>query len=164
MRKIIFTAAIILILLPGVSSARKKEVIRSQGGVNIAQKGLVIDASYDPRLDALVGGYKIINAAVANQSFDIIGFDPENDKWWIKLAGSGKEIPVVHNLRTQDPKAWAQLPEKVKGMMSYPLVLPIGGQEVIDLFVPTSVDVEKFTELDVYFNSMDMKFEIVVRQ
>lgn len=155
---------LIFILAPNLSDARKKNVIRAPGGINIPQPGLLIDASYDPRLDSFLPGYKIINAVVANQSFDIVGFDPERDKWSIKLAGEKREIPVISDLRGADPKAWAQLPEKVKAMISYPLALPIGGSEVIDLFVPASVDVEKFNELIIYLRSLDTKFEILVRQ
>lgn len=154
----------VLILTPNLADARKKNVIRAPGGINIPQPGLLIDASYDPRLDSFLSGYKIINAVLSNQSFDIVALDPESDKWSIKLVGEKREIRVISDLRSEDPKAWGMLPEKVKTMIAYPLALPIGGSEVIDLFVPASVDVEKFNELIIYIRSLDTKFEILVRQ
>jgi hypothetical protein len=161
--RIMAIIAVVAMLLASESAA-KKQVIRAPGGTSISPIGLIIDASHDPRLDGLVPGYKIIDVAVANQSFEILYFDPEHDKWQIKLVGATKPITAVHDLRRADPKAWAAVPERARNLLSYPLVLPVGAQEVIDIFVPESVDVQKFNELDVYLRSVQMRLEILVRQ
>ncbi|MFA5812404.1 MAG: hypothetical protein WC956_08765, partial [bacterium] len=140
------------------------QVIRSPGGMNIGNIGVVIDASYDPRLDTLVPGYKVINVVLVNQSFNIIFMDPEGDKWQIKMVDGGKPINAVHDLRRYDPKAWAVIPERAKRIMGYPLALPVGAREVIDLFVPDSVDVQNFNELDIFLKSINIKLEVLVRQ
>jgi hypothetical protein len=144
--------------------AKKNNVVRAPGGTSITSAGISVDASYDPRFDSLLPGYKVVNVALVNESFNIIGLDPERDEWSIVLEGDKREHKALNNLRSQNPKAWASLPEKVKGLIAYPLVLPIGGKLAIDLFVPDSVDVVRFNELDIYLRSIDTKFEILVRQ
>lgn len=142
----------------------KKQTFRVPGGVPINPLGLSIDASYDERLDDLVPGYKVVNVAMINKGFRIVYLNPEKDRWYIKLANSSKAIKAVHDLRSSDPEAWRQIPEDARNLMGYPLVLPIGAQHVVDIFVPDSVDVAMFNELDVYLKSMDAKIEILVRQ
>lgn len=154
--------ASVTLIVPNAWS--KKNVFRAPGGVGIGQTGLMIDASYDPRLDTFLPGYKVINVALINESFNILYLDPEKDQWSIKLQGEKKPYKAIHDLRSVDPKAWSAIPDRAKGFVTYPLALPIGGREVIDLFVPESVDVANFTELDLYFKSMDATFEILVRQ
>lgn len=142
----------------------KKKVIRVSGGANIMLLGLSMDAGYDPRLDNFAPGYKVINVAMINHSLSIIYLDPEHDRWAIKLKGRRRRQEVIHDLRQQDPKAWAAIPEKARNLVGYPLVLPVGARQVIDLFVPELIDVECFTELDVYLKSLNTKFEILVSQ
>jgi len=74
------------------SNVRKQpKLIRVPGGANIPSAGLAVDASYDPRLDDLVPGYKVINVAVFNQSLNIITLDPSSDRWWVKFADGKKK-------------------------------------------------------------------------
>lgn len=159
-----FVLMIVTMAIVPQAFAKKVQVIRTPGGSNIESLGLVIDASYDPRLDTLVPGYKVINIVLINQSFSIVMLDPDKDKWEIKLAGGGKTVTALHNLRSSDPKAWSALPEKAKKLIGYPLALPIGAREVIDIFVPDKVDVAKFNQLDVYFRSINTKIEVLVSQ
>jgi hypothetical protein len=159
-----FCVMVILFVACSDAHAKKKQVYKVPGGVPIAQLNLAIDASYDSRLDDFVPGYKVINVAMVNSGFRIIYLDPEKDRWAIKLAGRHKSINVIHDLRSKDPEAWHNIPDKAKGLVSYPLVLPIGAREVVDIFVPDTVDVTKFNELDVFLKSLDAKFEINVRQ
>ena len=114
----ITVAVLVLSLLAATAEAKKAQVIRAAGGTNVPSIGLVIDASYDPRLDTLIPGYKVIDVALVNQSFGILYLDPENDRWRIKLAGDGKTITAVHDLRRVDPKAWAALPDRAKPLLS----------------------------------------------
>lgn len=155
---------IVMLVVSMPAHAKKARVIRAPGGTN-TDIGLVLDASYDSRLDNLVPGYKIIDVALVNQSFNIVLLHPEKDRWEIKLGGDeGKTIPAIYNLRGKLPQAYNTLPERIKPLLSYPLALPIGAREVIDIFVPDSVDVTNFTELHVYLHSVDTKLEILARQ
>lgn len=144
--------------------AKKKQVYRVPGGVPIQPLGVSIDASYDPRFDDFIPGYKVVNVALVNSGFNILYLDPSRDIWKVKFAGSQKAVTAVHDLRSKNPDAWHKLPEQARGLVSYPLVLPIGGRQVVDIFVPDKVDVEKFTELDIYFKSIDSKIQVMVRQ
>ncbi len=165
MKKIIFSIAMIIVIALLASHAHaKKQTYRIPGGANIAPLGLSIDASYDPRLDDLVPGYKVINVAVMNQGFNIFYLDPEKDRWSIKLSGKSKSITAIHDLRRKDPVAWSKMPERARGLVAYPLVLPIGARQVIDIFVPDTVDVARFNELDIYLRSSNTRLQILVRQ
>ncbi len=144
--------------------AKKTQVVRAPGGTSISPLGIAIDASYDPRLDTLAPGYKVINVALVNESFNVVFLNPDKDRWEIKLAGDGKTVTAIHDLRRKDPKAWSAIPERARGLMGYPLALPVGAREVVDIFVPDTVDVAQFNELDVYLRSADMKIEVLVRQ
>jgi hypothetical protein len=159
-----FCLMVVLFVACSDAHARKKQVFKVPGGTPIGQLNISTDASYDSRLDEFAPGYKVINVAMVNSGFKIIYLDPQKDKWAIKLAGRRKSIKVIHDLRSKDPEAWHRIPDKAKGLVSYPLVLAIGAREVIDLFVPDTVDVTKFNELDIYLKSLDSKFEILVRQ
>ncbi|MFH0800228.1 MAG: hypothetical protein V2A66_08640 [Pseudomonadota bacterium] len=160
----LFVLTLCAFAISGDAAAKKTSTIRATGGMNISNTGLAVDAGYDKRLDGFVPGYKVINVALFNQSLNIIGLDPEKDRWSIKLEGDGKTHPAIHDLRGQDPKAWSQVPEKARTLVAYPLVLAIGAREVVDIFVPESLDLDRFTELDIYLKSMDTKLEILVRQ
>ena len=108
-------AIIICFFLVSPSYAgKKRNVIRVPGGTSVPELGLVIDASYDKRLDSLVPGYKVITVALVNESLNVIPLDPEKDAWSIKLAGDSRAYQVIHDLRSKDPKAWSEVPEKAK--------------------------------------------------
>jgi hypothetical protein len=165
MKKIICSIAMIIVIALVASFAHaKKEQYRAAGGANIQSLGLSIDASYDPRLDDFLPGYKVINVALMNQGFNIIYLDPEKDQWKIKLSGKSKAITAIHDLRRQNPEAWHNISEGARDLVAYPLVLPIGARQVIDLFVPASVDVQAFNELEIYLKSRNTRIQILVRQ
>ena len=166
MKRIIISIAVASLIAVAATPAlaKKKQAIRAAGGTNIGGVGLVIDASYDPRFDNFVPGYKVINVAVINQSFNIIHLDPDKDRWKIKLAGKKKMVPVIHDLRRSAPKTWAELSEKARNIMSYPLFIPVGARQVIDVFVPDSVDAASFTELDIFLRSLNVRIEVLSRQ
>lgn len=165
MKKMLFVAVVVAALMAaGTAEAKKKNVIRASGGTTISPLGFIIDASYDPRLDGLVPGYKVINVAIVNQSFNVIQLSPDKDIWEIRLQGEKRPIRAVNDLRSEAPQAWAALPQKVKDATAYPLYLPIGAQEVIDLFVPEIHDLDLFTEIDITIKALGGRLEILVRQ
>lgn len=164
MKRIMLGLVCIALLFSFNAAARSKKNIEVMGGTPIPGFGLSIDASYDHRLDNFVPGYKVINVAIVNDSFNIIGLDPKRDKWWIQLKNSKKKYPVVADLRGDDPEAWHQVPQRAHGLIAYPLVLPIGARQVIDLFVPSDVDASSFSKLIVKIHSLGVTFKILARQ
>jgi hypothetical protein len=75
-RKMITVMVVCLFLvICGPANARKKEVIKVIGGTPIPSAGIVIDASYDPRFDQFVPGYKMLNVIIINNSFKINEFN-----------------------------------------------------------------------------------------
>ena len=154
----------VILILPGAALAKKVQSVRVNGGTNIEGVGFVIDASYDPRFDHLCPGYKMVTVAFINQGMNVVMLDPEKDIWEVRLADDGKSYKAIHNLRSQDPKAWQALPRKVQDITAYPLAVPIGGELTIDLFVPETVDLSRFNELDMTLRSLGGRIEVMVTQ
>jgi hypothetical protein len=160
-RYLILSLFLVVLFLGFDVDARSRKEIKVMGGVPIEGMNITMDASYDPRLDNLVPGYKVISAVIINESFNIILLSPSNDKWHVRLKGSRRKVGVVHDLRSADPKVWSRLPDGLKRKLGYPLFIPIGAKQVIDLFVPDKISVEKFTnvviEIESFGNVIDLK-------
>lgn len=150
--------------ISGLALAKKKQVVKVVGGTPITRYGLIIDASYDPKLDTFVPGYKILNVAIFNDSLNIIVMSPQKDEWWIKIKNQDKKYKVIGDLRSEDSAVWNKMPEHARSLVSYPLLLPIGARQIIDLFVPDNVRIEEFSELIVYIDSLGTTFEVLARQ
>ena len=163
MKKIIIAFIGVILLISQTAEARKKP-IEVVGGTIIPGYGLAIDASYDKRLDDFVPGYKVLNVAIVNQSFNIVEMNPSKDKWWIQGTSKRKKYRLITDLRSEDPEAWHKVPMRARGLIGYPLVLPIGARQVIDLFVPDDVPVENFNKIIVKINSLGVTFKILSRQ
>ncbi len=154
------SAALLLFTALSIPAMAAKS-IKAMGGMAIPGLGLEIDASYDPRLDTLAEGYKVVNAAMVNGSFSIVMLDPDKDKWTVKTA-DGTSVKAIVNLRKTAPKVWAKIPEKARELMGYPLVLPIASKQNIDLFVPSNVDLTDMNEISVYLKSIDTRIDVAV--
>jgi hypothetical protein len=163
-KSVLFAAACCLLISASPVHAKKSKVIEVYGGMVIPGVGLAIDASYDQRLDNFVPGYKVLNVAIVNSSFEIIAMDPARDKWLIEIKGDKRKYEAITDLRNEDPQAWNQIPMRARGIIGYPLALPIGARQVIDLFVPESVKLEQFNKLIVKINSLGVTFKINPRQ
>ena len=144
--------------------AKKKRVVKVMGGTPIPGFNLIIDASYDPEFDTFAPGYRLINVAIMNNSFNIIEMSPDKDLWWIKTKKENKKYKVIADLRGEDAVTWNTLSEKARNLISYPLLLPIGARQVIDLFVPEDIPAAEFREIIIYINSMGTTFEVLARQ
>jgi len=164
-RKIVIVLFVCFFLaISGLAHAKKKQVVRVVGGTPIPQYGIIIDAGYDSKLDTFVPGYKIINVAIFNDSLNIIVMDPEKDQWWIKIKNQDKRYKVIGDLRSEDSAVWNKMPEHARSLISYPLLLPIGARQIIDLFVPDNIRIEGFSELIMYIESLGTTFEVLARQ
>jgi hypothetical protein len=147
-------------------AAKKKKTIEIFGGMPIPGVGLSIDASYDPRLDNLAPGYRVLNVAMVNESFNMVTLNPKKDKWWITTGTKKrkKKHDVIWDLRSADSQAWHQIPERARGLVGYPLILAIGARQVVDIFVPEKIPLEEFTELIIYFDSLQATVKVMTRQ
>jgi len=154
---------LIIVSIPHSVFAKKKKVIDAVAGAVIAGYGIIIDGSYDSTLDNVVPGYKMINVVVVNQSFNIIYFDPRKDKWSVNFL-KDKKVRAIYNMRREDPKTWSKLPVGIKNRIGYPLVLPIGAREVIDIFVPSKYNLNDFNEFNIYLKSLNTEFRVMATQ
>ncbi len=156
---------VLMVVFAFPAQAKKKKDVRVYGGMVINPYGIAVDASYDRRLDNLVPGYKVVDVVIINDSLQVVYLNPEKDKWWVKLAENKRPIKAIHDLRRADSKSWSHIPERARGLLSYPLVIPIGARQVIDLFVPDTVDLDRLQELIIQLKSAGgPKFEIMLRQ
>jgi hypothetical protein len=165
MRKAIGCALIIcsIALFAADAPAKRRDVVRIPGGASIPKYGLALDASYDPRFDTLVPGYKVVQVAIVNNSFNIISLDPDKDRWVVHTVEGRKRFKAMADLRRGDPRAWRDLPEDARKLIAYPLLLPIGARQVIDLFVPDNAPLETLKQVDVDIKSLDVKFQVIAR-
>lgn len=166
MKMSIATAIIVAALVACVSpaSAKSRGTVRVPGGASLPQYGLAFDASYDSRFDGFVPGYKIVQVAIINNSFNIIPMDPKNDQWVVRTTEGRKSYRAFPDLKNEDPKAWNELPERARKIISYPLLLPIGARQVIDLFVPDSAPLDTLVGVDIDIKSLEQKFQLVLRE
>lgn len=164
MKKFIGLMLIAAIVAVAVQAhARPKKPMRVMAGTAIPKYALGVDVSYDPRFDALVPGYKILQVALVNNSFNIIPMDPKKDKWVVRTSEGKEKYRAIADLRSGDPRAWNSLPPGAQKKMGYPLMLPVGARQVIDLFVPDSTPLETFTQVDINIHSMDARLEVMAR-
>ena len=147
----------------GMAAHRPKGVIPVQGGTTIEGYGLAVDASFDPSLDSLVPGYHVVNVALVNSSMNLVFLSPEQDRWFIRTV-AGKKRQAITDLRRANPRAWAHIPERARTLMTYPLVIPIGGRMVLDLFVPDDTPIDSLTEVIVTIDSLGATFAIAINQ
>ncbi|OGQ22242.1 MAG: hypothetical protein A3I05_06510 [Deltaproteobacteria bacterium RIFCSPLOWO2_02_FULL_44_10] len=163
MKKILIWFFISFFLLSAgqVEAKKQPKTVRAEGGTSIEGFGFAIDASYEKKLDKLIPGYRILNVAIVNNSFQILFMNPDKDRWSLKTK-AGKKFGTIVNLSKEDPKAWEQIPKRVKNHLSYPLAIPIGAHLAFDLFVPEKVPLEKMRELEVVMESLGTTFRIEV--
>lgn len=152
---------VMMVMLVTVAEGKRRETLRIMGGSSVPRYGLAIDASYDPRFDNFVEGYKVVQVAIINNSFNMIPLDPKKDRWAVH-AGR-KRYSAVADLMVEDRKAWSTLDKKAQELIAYPLILPIGVRHVFDLFVPDSAPLDELKRVDIDIHSMDTKFEVIAQ-
>ena len=118
------------------------------------------DVSYDSATDNIIPGYKILSAAIMNNSMDIIQMDRTSDDWTVMDARGSKHEAVV-DLRTSDPEIYLSLPERLRKKMEYPILIQVGESRVIDLLFKDAVKLEGFRSLKFTSRMMNKSFEII---
>jgi hypothetical protein len=130
----------------------------SQARLNLPNWGVTIDATYDRKLDGIVPGYRILTVALTNRSVDMIKLDPVNDQWFIEDAWGRKQKAIV-SLRVRDPRAWTELPPRVKDLVEYPAGVQMGYTQTFDIFFPESIDLDRFRSISFYSAILKQNFD-----
>lgn len=144
----------------GVEPRPKKPVpMRSQSGTQIPALGLAFDVSYDPATDGVIRPYRVLNVGITNSSLEVVPLDPLADRWWV-VDRDGKKYEAITVLRRANPDVWARLPVGLKKLIEYPLMVPIGVTQPIDLLLPEKVNLNEFRH--VLFRSAGLGREIEI--
>lgn len=156
---------IILCLACGCVTAEKSkpQIIVVPGGTVSPALGVGFDVSYDPALDNIIPGYKILSVAYKNNSMNIVQMDMLNDQWRVEDRG-GKKITAVINLRDKDPDIWAKLQPRLRKIMEYPLLIAIGETRVIDLLFRGKVNLAEFKSVTFNAARSNQEFKILPRE
>jgi hypothetical protein len=148
-----------LFILPALGCyTRVDKPKTSQARLNLPNWGIVIDATYDKKLDNIVPGYKIVTIALTNRSVDIIKLDPVHDQWMIEDAWGRKQRAIV-SLRIRDPQIWGTLPGRVKDLVEYPAGVQMGYTQTFDLFFPENTELGGFRAISFYAATLKRNFD-----
>ena len=128
---------------------KKPAKIESVAGRIIPSFSLSIDANYDPRLDGLIAGYKLLPVVIKNMSLRNVIMDAKRDKWVI-VAEKGKRYEAINSLRLKDPPLWREIPDKMRALIDYPEIVPINYSVTFDLILPKRVNIDYFREIRYY--------------
>lgn len=142
--------SIVLAMDPAIRKKNQKNrssKIYSEAGLNIPDWGVAIDAVYDPQLDELIPGYKIINVVVTNRGQSTIYLDPKKDKWSIKDS-LGNTRNAINHLRFVNEKLWFTLPLGLREELEYPQLVKVGNTTKIDLFFLINTELNNFKEIN----------------
>ena len=146
----------------GIRQSQPKEMV-IHGGTLSPTTGVGFDVNYDPRLDNVIPGYKVVTVAYTNNSMNILQMSPEKDSWWIEDR-MGKKIKAVIDLRANDPDVWAGLQKKLKVLLEYPLLIRIGKTETIDLLFKSSINLSEFKSVIFKSKGAQQAFKIIPRE
>lgn len=140
----------------------KAQTIVIPGGTVAPALGVGFDVHYDPNLDDIIPGYKILTVAYTNNSMNIIQTDSSEDRWIVENR-RGKKIKAITNLRNKDPDTWAGLPKKLKVLIEYPLLIPIGSTQTVDLLFKNKENLSEFKSVLYEPGGGGRKFKILPR-
>lgn len=153
----------------GFLTTSRKDAVQSELGLNIPKWGIAVDAIYDPRLDGLVPGYKILNVVLSNRTQKSIYLDLKKDRW-IMRDNIGNPNKAINHLKVINPKLWNTLPGGLRDKLEYPQLVRVGSSARIDLFFPNTVELKNFRMINwksahfheefVLINVIDKKLEV----
>lgn len=121
------------------------------------------EAVYDPRLDNLIPGYKIVTVAITNSSLEYLQLDLLADQWWVVDRNKSKHKAIL-SLRDKNPDAWAKLAPRLRKIIEYPLMVRIADTATIDLLFPNNVRLNEFREVVFSIPSRQKVIHIVPRE
>lgn len=141
-------------------ASKKSAPIASEAGFKIPEWGIAIDASYDPRLDDLIPGYKILHVVLSNHRDNTIVLNPVKDRWVI-TDGGGKKHEAHNHVKFFDKKLWQKMRTELKAKLDYPTLVKAGKLTTIDLFFSKSVDLFQFREVAWTSSFFAKKFDVL---
>lgn len=133
------------------------------GGTVAPTLGLGFDAIYDPGLDNVIPGYKLLTIAYKNNTMDLIQMNVADDKWVLEDR-NGKKIKAITSLRNEDPDTYSKLPKKIKLLIEYPLMIEIGATQAIDLLFKKNHNLGEFRSVTYLPAGSINSFKIVPRE
>lgn len=133
------------------------------GGTVVPSLGIGFDVYYDSALDDLIPGYKLLTVAYTNNTMDIQQMDSVNDEWYIEDK-KGKSVKASINLRNDDPEIWTAMPQKMKIIIEYPLLIHIGKTVMIDLLVPEKFHLDAFKAVTFRSAKRNHEYRILPRE
>ena len=139
------------------ASSRRKMKIEGYAGRMLPSQAMSIDVNYDPRLDNLIVGYKLLPAIIKNMSLRNVVMDLKKDKWVI-VGEKGHKYAAINSLKLKDPALWRELPEKMRSLIDYPEIIPINYSVTFDLILPKSAKLEYFKEIRYYNAATQQEF------
>ncbi|MBU4484585.1 hypothetical protein KKA47_04100 [bacterium] len=154
--------ALMLVTISQFAHSRGRKYMTVNASASIPKTGMTIDSSYDEKLDNLIPKYKIINAAVKNESMNLIYLDPAIDRWYI-IDRNGKKRKGIINLRKDDPDTWDKLPDRLRNLIGYPLMVPTGGTVNIDLLFSSEINLKTFRALIFESGFFGQRYKIIMR-
>lgn len=163
MKKIILSVFIPLLtlsLLTACFSSKDKVKGTTARRMELMKQGLTIDAKYDPRLDNLIPGYKMMTVVLTNNSFDVLRLNPLKDRWEVTDA-YGKKLKGITSLRIKDPRTFGRLPGKVQQMIDYPVGISVGYSETLDIFFPLSRELASFRSVSFYNAERKVTYDVL---
>jgi hypothetical protein len=138
---------------------RGKIEIKSEAGLNIPEYGIAVDALYDPRLDDLVEGYKIISILLTNRGTSNIGLNVRQDKWVI-IDSAGRKHVAENHVSHFDRGTWEEMEPSLKQKLDYPQYVKGSHSTTIDVFFPKSIELLNFKEIIWKSASIGKEFNI----
>lgn len=155
--RILVLVFVFSILAGCVTASAKKQprTIEGKSGRAIPLYSLSISADYDPRLDSVMEGYKLLPVMIRNLSLRPISMSAESDRW-VVVGEKGKKYRAVNSLRLENPVVWREMPDKLRTMIDYPEVVPINYSVTFDLLLPREAVLDYFREIR-YLNAASGK-------
>jgi hypothetical protein len=147
-------------LLVSCFQTQEKAKAGNSQHLDIQKEGITIDAKYDPRLDNLIPGYKILTVGLTNNGVDILRLNPLKDRWEI-VDAYGRNRRAVNSLRIREPAIFSRLPDHVQQLIEYPVGVSVGYSETIDLFFPVNQDLHAFRSISFYCAERKQNFDIL---
>jgi hypothetical protein len=136
-----------------VADNRKKATVLIPAGTQHPLMSVAFDLSYDRSTDGIIPGYRFLTVGITNNSMRVLQLRPMVDRWFV-LDRRGKKKRAIMNLRHHDPDVWTALPQRLKKLIEYPLIVGVGTTRAIDLLFPESVELADFQQ--VHFESVGL--------
>ncbi|QQR80039.1 MAG: hypothetical protein IPJ69_11965 [Deltaproteobacteria bacterium] len=133
--------------------------IHGKAGRPLPYFSLTIDSNYEPQLDHVVKGYKLLPVVMKNFALKAVPMDLKNDRW-VVVGEKGQTYKALNSLKLKDPVAWRKLPEDVKNLIDYPEILPIEYSVTFDILLPSNAKLDYFRELRFYSSALGREFVI----